>query len=53
MQIPAQDESRAQNQIQLMLSQPINTETFKVRADWGVGAQVAQIQDAEGLWIEI
>lgn len=33
MQIPAQVESWAQNQIQLMLSQPINIETFQVTTE--------------------
>lgn len=54
MQRPAQVESWAQNQIQLMLSQPINIETFKVRTDWGLYALPAEIKnwDAAGLILD-
>lgn len=54
MQIPAQVESWAQNQIQPMLSRPINIEAFKVRGDWGLYALVARINhwNADGVVLD-
>lgn len=50
MQIPAQAKGCLQNQIQLMLSQPINIETYKLRADRGLYALAAQIRHRDAAW---